>query len=253
MGKQPGFYFYPNDWNRDMEEYPLEIQGAWIVLLCKLWWSETRGSATKNLAEWSRILREKKKKTEKILHFLSKNCIANISGLDNQNPNQNITITCRRMVRDHQISQLRQQVGKLGGNPQLKQIDQNLDNQNPNQKCPSPIPIPIPIPSSKKKNKPPTPLIILPDWLSPELWEEFKEHRKDIKKGMSVKAERLALNRLIELKAAGEDIKAVIEQSIFNHWQGLFPLKSAGITQTEDPGKTAERIKAELIAKGEWH
>lgn len=152
-GKQPGFYFYPNDWARDMEEYPLEIQGAWITILCKLWWSETRGKATKNLTEWARILREKKKKTEKILHFLFKKHIADISGLDNQNPNQNITIISRRMVRDHEISQLRQQVGKMGGNPKLTKPETFLDNQKPNQKGLSPIPYPIPYPFPKEKKE----------------------------------------------------------------------------------------------------
>jgi len=71
MGKSPAFQFYPNDWLRDMEEYPLEINGAWIVILCKLWWSETRGEVTKSLEEWSRILREKKKKTREIFEFFS--------------------------------------------------------------------------------------------------------------------------------------------------------------------------------------
>jgi len=138
---------------RDMEEYPLEIHGAWVVILCKLWWSETRGEATKTLDEWTRILREKKKKTEKILHFLHEKNIANVHFLDNQNPNQNVTITSRRMVKDYEISLLRQRVGKLGGNPGLKKIKengQNLDNQNESKT--TSLPFPSPFPSPKKKN-----------------------------------------------------------------------------------------------------
>lgn len=149
MGKTPAFQFYPNDWNRDMEEHPLEIQGAWIVLLCKLWWSETRGEATKSLSEWARILREKTKKTEKILNFLKEKHIANIEFLDNQN----ITIISRRMVKDFKISQIRRRVGKLGGNPGLKKIEENnknLVNQTDNQNVQSPSPTPY--------NNPPTPL-----------------------------------------------------------------------------------------------
>jgi len=149
MGKNPAFLFYPNDWNRDMEEHPLEIQGAWIVLLCKLWWSETRGEATKNLEEWARILREKKKKTEKILHFLQEKNIASVHFLDNQN----ITIISRRMVKDCRISKIRQEVGRLGGNPGLKKIEENrkvLDNQIDNQNNQSPVPVPVPTTKTNK-------------------------------------------------------------------------------------------------------
>ncbi len=51
--------------------------------------------------------------------------------------NQNITITSRRIIHDYKISQLRKEVGRLGGNPGLKKIRENrenLVNQTPNQK-----------------------------------------------------------------------------------------------------------------------
>uniref|UniRef100_A0A6H1ZHD1 DUF1376 domain-containing protein n=1 Tax=viral metagenome TaxID=1070528 RepID=A0A6H1ZHD1_9ZZZZ len=155
MSKNPAFLFYPNDWNRDMEEYPLEIQGAWIVLLCKLWWSETRGEATKSLSEWARILREKNKKTKEILEFFQKKNISNIIFLDNQSSNQNITIISRRMVKDNRISELRRQVGKLGGNPgllKIKENSENLVNQTNNQNNQSPVPVPITV-TNKEINK----------------------------------------------------------------------------------------------------
>jgi hypothetical protein len=177
MGKQPAFWFYPNDWLRDMEEYPLEIQGAWIVLLCKLWWSETKGTATKSLREWMNVLRKKKQKTINIISFLEQKKIAKvsfleqnwnkkgsfleqkssnkISGLLNQSLNQMITITSRRMVEDERISQLRREAGRQGGNPALQKSDKNISesesdlvNQNDKQKSTPPIPSPIPYPVS---------------------------------------------------------------------------------------------------------
>lgn len=129
MGKNPAFLFYPMDWQRDLEEHPLEIEGAWIRICCKLWWSETRGEMTKSLSQWARILREKNKKTEKILQYLSKNGVATITYLDNQN----VTIISRRMVKDEKIRQIRREVGKLGGNPNLKKLEIPLDNQSSNQ------------------------------------------------------------------------------------------------------------------------
>jgi len=102
------------------------------------------------LEEWARILREKNKKTEKILHFLSEKGIADIHGLDNQSDNQNITIRSRRMVRDLKLSQLRREVGKLGGNPNLKKQALDLVKQNDNQNSTLPFPSPLPSPFPNK-------------------------------------------------------------------------------------------------------
>jgi len=113
MGKTPAFLFYPSDWTRDLDDQDLEIEGAWIRICCRLFWGG--GSATKTLDEWSKVLRKNRKKTEKILKFLLKNKISSGLFLDNQN----ITIMSRRMIKDKELSEKRQQFGKLGGNPKL--------------------------------------------------------------------------------------------------------------------------------------
>jgi hypothetical protein len=114
MGKAPAFQFYPMDWSRDLEEHPLEIEGAWIRICCKLWWEETRGTATKSLENWARILREKPKKTLEIFHYLVKQNIA-----DGVIQNGTITITSRRMIHDENIRKIRKEAGSKGGNPIL--------------------------------------------------------------------------------------------------------------------------------------
>lgn len=129
MGKNPAFQFYPGDWTRDLDDQDLEVEGAWIRICCRLWWSDTPGEMTKPLKEWARILRKTEKKTTKIFQILFEKRIASGSVLDNQN----ITIISRRMVRDAEISKLRREVGKLGGNPELKKNMKNLDNQTFNQ------------------------------------------------------------------------------------------------------------------------
>ena len=132
MGKAPSFQFYPGDWTRDMDDFDLEIEGAWIRIICRLWWSETRGSATKNLREWAHILRKSEGKTKKIVRFFLEKGIASGSDLDNQK----ITIISRRMMHDEKIRELRHRVGMLGGNPGLMEIKKNheiLLNQASNQ------------------------------------------------------------------------------------------------------------------------
>jgi len=122
-GKRPSFQFYPNDFMRDMQEHPLAITGAWSIVLCAIFWEG--GISTKSLKQWSKILGENNKKTLQILKYFEKKKVGNILFLDNQN----VTIECRRMVRDEEISQLRRSVGKMGGNPVLTKKENILLNQ----------------------------------------------------------------------------------------------------------------------------
>jgi hypothetical protein len=139
MGKNPAFLFYPADWRRDLDDSPLEIEGSWIRIICRLWDQPEKGKATKTLKEWSRILRKTERKTLKILQILIENDVASGQVLDNQN----ITIISRRMVKDERIRKLRREVGRLGGNPGLMKIRENLVNQTPNQKCQSSVSVTV--------------------------------------------------------------------------------------------------------------
>lgn len=78
-------------------------------------------------------------------------------------------------------------------------------------------------PVKTKKEKLPTVVPPLPSWLPRELWQRFKDFRKEIKAPMSADAEKLGIDNLTKLvEIEGEDPKAVIEQSIFRRWKGLF-------------------------------
>src|SRR5574343_943099 len=130
VGKDPAFQFYPSDWTRDLDDQDLEIEGAWIRICCRLWWSDTPGRATKSLREWSYVLRTHPNKTGVLLKTLLRKGIATGEFLDNQN----ITIISRRMVHDNEISQIRRASGIKGGNPALTKTREVLDNQTVNQK-----------------------------------------------------------------------------------------------------------------------
>ena len=65
----------------------------------------------------------------------------------------------------------------------------------------------------------------LPEWIPQEEFEEYRKMRIRNKKPMTDRAVELAVKKLEKLKAAGHDPKEVLEQSTFNSWQGLFPLK----------------------------
>lgn len=127
--KLPAMPFYYGDWKKDIGIQSLDFfdRGVWFELLGLMWESEERGVL---------ILNGKPMTIE---------IIARVVGLDKQIFKQSYerilasgvcsiredgAIFNRRMYREHQISQVRTEVGKLGGNPNLLG---NLVNQKPNQ------------------------------------------------------------------------------------------------------------------------
>ena len=97
--KAPAMMFYGMDWMRDLEEYTLEIEGAWIRIVIKLHFSDTKGSLTRNLDQWARILRVDNSKALRILNTIKEEKIGNVTFCHDQN-NGDITIECRRMLRE---------------------------------------------------------------------------------------------------------------------------------------------------------
>lgn len=102
------------------------------------------------------------------------------------------------------------------------------DNESPTGDNVTPLPLPLKPSPSENRHKPSTrkrqavadepPL---PN-LQPEIWHRWVEYRKQIRKPIQP-ASTLAAQR--KLAAFGPDQAAVVEQSIANGWQGLFPLK----------------------------
>lgn len=65
----------------------------------------------------------------------------------------------------------------------------------------------------------------VPDFIPGDTFHEYLEMREKIKKPATPNAIKLAYSKLATLKEQGFEPKAVLEQSIFNSWQGLFPVK----------------------------
>ena len=65
--------------------------------------------------------------------------------------------------------------------------------------------------------------IVLPSIISTEDWNKWLEHRKKQKKPMTVYAKELSIKKLTKLHKEGHNPKDVIENSIENNYQGLFP------------------------------
>jgi hypothetical protein len=107
MGKAPAFQFYPNDWARDLEEHPLNIEGAWIRICCKLWWAEPKGKLTRTLEQWAKVLRVDQEIAGNALKYIFEQKIGDVS----YNGNGDITVISRRMYndnKDRELNMLRQ-------------------------------------------------------------------------------------------------------------------------------------------------
>ncbi len=79
----------------------------------------------------------------------------------------------------------------------------------------------------KRKNALPSedrPAFALPDWISAERWQDFVEMRAERKKPMTLRAMQLMAKKLERLRAAGEDINEVLEQSVRNSWTDCYPV-----------------------------
>lgn len=63
----------------------------------------------------------------------------------------------------------------------------------------------------------------LPDFLEASLWQDFLDHRTEIKKPMSPLAQKKMFGKLEKLLADGQDVRTVLERSIINRWQDVYP------------------------------
>ena len=82
----------------------------------------------------------------------------------------------------------------------------------------------------------------LPDWIPEEPWNGWLEVRKKKHVPDTDRAMRLVVKRLEQLRAAGEDIGAVLDQSTVSGWTKLYPVS---LDRSRPPGATlGERNRA---------
>jgi len=91
---------------------------------------------------------------------------------------------------------------------------------------------------------------LLPEWIDKKAWDAFIDMRKKMKKVPTARGVELLIIKLSNFRKDGEDIKAVIEQSIMNNWQGLFPVhkdgRSNGTHQKDTGISRVEKLRASV-------
>lgn len=85
--------------------------------------------------------------------------------------------------------------------------------------------------------------------LDVEAWERWLQYRKAIKKPLKPVSYEAAQKRLA---AFGYQQAAVVEQSIANGWQGLFPLKDVSRGASRQIGKSSSRYEESTERLRRW-
>jgi hypothetical protein len=131
--KLPAFQFYPADWRKDpgVQSLSFHDRGIWFEILCLMHESEQRGKLLLNGKP------------------MPDDALARLLGLDKQNLTKTLTtlleygvasrdeqgaLMNRRMVRDEELRKIRQESGKLGGNPNLVNQNSTKTKKEVNQK-----------------------------------------------------------------------------------------------------------------------
>jgi len=78
------------------------------------------------------------------------------------------------------------------------------------------------IKSANKNQSKENAMLILPDFISPEVWQGFVEMRKAIKKPLTPYACELIIKKLTKLHYEGRDVNEALSKSIIHNWQGVF-------------------------------
>lgn len=91
----------------------------------------------------------------------------------------------------------------------------------------------------------------IPEWIDPETWQDYEQMRLKIKKPMTDAARRLAVRRLMEIwNEHGHAPQAVLEQSILNAWQGIWPLAQSRTDRRDEELRKALRVGAGPVCLG---
>lgn len=85
--------------------------------------------------------------------------------------------------------------------------------------------------------------VVLPAWLPLESWNAFLEMRQRIRRPLTRYAQALVIKKLDKLRTQGQDVSAVLDQSVESGWLGVFEVGS-GFRQPKKQVPTFDALKA---------
>lgn len=218
------FSFYTGDWLKKTRVLTLQTKGAWIDFLCQANESKPRGVVIWSIDQFSRFWSVPPNVAANIILELETTGVADVTPtmIDRTFSDQislcseKFRVISRRM-RDEEKAKENDRLRKKNRKvPDDFRSISSLSSQREIEKEEDILTI------SKIKER------VLALGLSFETWTAFMQHREDIGVPLTDKAITLSLNTLSKLKAAGNNPRDVILQSIERGYRGLFAVKNAG-------------------------
>lgn len=222
---QPWWKFYYKDYLLDTDILSPQGRGGWITALCTMR-NEEVAQLSGDLDYWTSLFNTKTpKKTQEIIEELKskKICTVTRNAIVTQD-NEIITLISRRRKRElkdkqnNKLRQTRYRAKQKHNASVTAQSQSHINKSHINKKKTTPLP-------------PKGGGFSLPEFINPETWKDFLGMRKSLKKPTTLKAQELLIKKLIQFYGQGQNPNTILEQSIINSWQGVFPLK----IQTENP------------------
>lgn len=223
MSEHPWLKFYPRDWRGDQALRAVSIgaRGLWIEMLCIMHEASPYG----HLVLGGRAV------SNDVLARMSglgaDECGALLAELESAgvfSRTRKGVIYSRRMIKDRSRAEKgRKSVRKRWTQDADDRGETAAPNRSPSRKPTTQKPEARV--QKRSEDKPHSNSADdLPDWLPSEEWAGFKAMRVRIKKPLTERAAKMAIDRLGELRDAGHDPAAVLRQSEFHCWKGLFPV-----------------------------
>ncbi len=85
---------------------------------------------------------------------------------------------------------------------------------------------------------------LLPDWIPPENWQGFVEHRKKLRACLTPRSTNLIVGKLTLLRKQGYAPAEVLDQSVANGWKGIFELKGTNGHGNRAQQRTTDNLAA---------
>ena len=78
---------------------------------------------------------------------------------------------------------------------------------------------------NEKNEKNEKELLTIPDFIDPNIWKAFKDHRRKMRLVMTPRAEQIIINKLIGFHENGDDPNASLDEAIEKSWRSVFSPK----------------------------
>ena len=245
--KAPAFQFYVRDWLTDTElsQCSPATRGIWADMLCAMWIAPNRGKLENITPEsLSRIARCTADEADRALQELEESGAASVTRNGKVTEcHKKVTVVCRRMAReekerkDNADRQKRHRGKRNAESNSGSNTDVTPPSASASAFCrvtPLSRVTPGAAAAATKPSNPDgeLPLVIPAEIDTPEFrsaWEDWRRHRKEIKKKLTP----LAVEKQVKLLAGLGAARAVaaIEHSIANGYTGIIEPKPTSRTQ----------------------